>query len=96
MNDRERVQPYLYDLDPPTGRWQRVMGAILWLTVAVLLVVPLRLFLIDDGMASQMASAPSTRGIAELCSQFALPSVLLEFADLAYPVWNNVCRLVGR
>jgi hypothetical protein len=96
LNEHERSQPYLYDLDPPKGRWQRVLGAILWLTVALLVAIPLRLFLIDDGTASQLASEPSTRGLAELCSQFALPTVLREFADLAYPIWNNVCDLVGR
>ncbi len=73
-----------------------VIGAILWLSVAVLLAIPLGLFLFDDGTASQVAQSPSTRGIAEMCSQFALPSVLREFADLAYPIWNNVCHIIGR
>lgn len=89
-------QPFLFDLDPPRGRRQHIVAIMLWLAVAVLLSIPLRLFLFDDGTASRMASAPSTGGLAELCSQFVLPSVLRQIAGLAYPIWNNVCNLVGR
>lgn len=96
MDEQAQAQRFLYDLDPPRGRRQRVLGAVLWLSVAVLLAILLRLHLIDEGTATQVAPPPSTRGVAEICSQFALPSVLREFADLAYPIWNNVCHLVGR
>lgn len=96
MNDRQQSHQFIFDLDPPKGRRQRAVGMILWITVVVILIIPLRVLLIDEGTASQMGSAPSSGGLAELCSQFALPSVLREFADLAYPIWNNVCDLVGR
>lgn len=96
MDDQEGSRRFLFDLDPPKGRRQRVIGAFLWLAVALLVAIPLRLLLIDDGTASQAASAPVATGLAEMCSRFALPALLEEFADLAYPVWSNVCDLVGR
>lgn len=96
VDDREQSHQFIFDLDPPKGRRQRAAGMVLWITVVVILIIPLRVLLIDEGTASHVGSAPSPDGIAELCSQFTLPSVLREFADLAYPIWNNVCDIVRR
>ncbi len=91
MDEHEQSERFLFDLDPPEGRRQRVIGALLWLAVALLLAIPLRLLLTDDGASTQVAS-----GLAEMCSRFALPALLREFAGIAYPIWNNVCDVVGR
>lgn len=96
MDEHEQSERFLFDLDPPEGRRQRVIGALLWLAVALLLAIPLRVLLIDDGSSTQVASAPVASGLAEMCSRFALPALLREFAGIAYPIWNNVCDVVGR
>ena len=96
MDDQEESRRFLFELDPPKGRRQRVIGALLWLAVALIVAIPLRMLLVDDGAASQAASAPVATGLAEMCSRLALPALLEEFAGLAYPFWNNVCDLLGR
>lgn len=99
MDEHQRPRDYLFDLDPPERPWRRLVGTLLWLAVAVLLAIPLRLLLHDDGAASQAASVPVASGLtemAEMCSRFALPALLEQFAGLAYPIWSNVCNLVGR
>jgi hypothetical protein len=96
LDDQERSRRFLFDLDPPKSRRQRVISVFLWFAVVLILAIPLRMLLIDDGAASQAASAPVATGLAEMCSRFALPAVLEEFVGLAYPLWSNVCDLVGR
>lgn len=96
MDEHEPSPQFLFDLDPPRSRRQRLLGVIFWLAVVTILAVPLRLLLNDEATATQVTSSPSPSGYAEMCARFALPSVLREFADLAYPIWNNVCDLVGR
>ncbi len=99
MDEQQRPRDYLFDLDPPKGRRQQVIGALLWLAVALLLAIPLRLLLHDEGAASQAASVPIASGLtemAEMCSRFALPALLEQFAGIAYPIWSNVCDLVDR
>ncbi len=96
MDDQEGSRRFLFELDPPQGRRKRVFGVVLWLAVAVMLAIPLRLLLIDDGAASQIAAAPAATGLAGVCSRLDLPALLEQVAALAYPVWTTVCDLARR
>jgi hypothetical protein len=88
-------EPNIIELDDPGSPRQRVFGAIVLMLIVATLALPVdRLVSADPESATPTTVTTGHQDIFEMCGRWNVPDYLQPLANVAYPSWNWVCRLV--
>ncbi|MEJ7838070.1 MAG: hypothetical protein WKF81_04595 [Thermomicrobiales bacterium] len=82
-------------LDDVSSLRQRVIGTVILLAMIVALAVPFAQgFTTEEVPAAPREQVSDQRSVFDMCSPWSVPDSLQPVANIAYPGWNWICRLV--